>query len=135
MITSNGISGCGPFEPATFCAQPVPAQHTAMRNPPAALAACSTAACTSASSHTSHAANSTSSSEATAAPFSALTSATVTTAPFACRLRAMASPSPDAPPTTIAEEPSICMECLAGAAFGEGQREQLLGVGEPAHEL
>ena len=37
MIVSNGISGCGPFEPATFCAQPVPAQQTAMRRPPSAL--------------------------------------------------------------------------------------------------
>ena len=33
-IVSNGISGCGPFEPATFCAQPVPAQQTAIRRPP-----------------------------------------------------------------------------------------------------
>ena len=46
MIVSNGSSGCGPFEPATFCAQPVPAQHTEMRSPPSAAAACATAAST-----------------------------------------------------------------------------------------
>ena len=39
MIVSNGISGCGPLEQATFCAQPVPAQQTAMRSPPSRSAA------------------------------------------------------------------------------------------------
>ncbi len=34
MIVSNGISGCGPLEPAIFCAQPVPAQQIEMRRPP-----------------------------------------------------------------------------------------------------
>ncbi len=53
MIVSKGISGWGPLELATFCAQPVPAQHTAMRSPPSALAAASTAAWTWVSSRTS----------------------------------------------------------------------------------
>ena len=39
MIVSKGSSGCGPFEPATFCAQPVPAQQTAIRRPPEPFAA------------------------------------------------------------------------------------------------
>ena len=35
----NGSSGCGPFDEATFCAQPVPAHVTAIRRPPSASAA------------------------------------------------------------------------------------------------
>jgi hypothetical protein len=46
MIVSNGSNGCGPLEPATFCAQPVPAQQMAMRRPPSGSAAFATAACT-----------------------------------------------------------------------------------------
>ncbi len=37
-IVSKGSSGCGPLEPATFCAQPVPAQQTAIRRPPSTAA-------------------------------------------------------------------------------------------------
>ena len=62
MIVSNGSSGCGPFEPATFWAQPVPAQQTAMRRPPSTAAATSTASCTWLSSRTSQATNATPSS-------------------------------------------------------------------------
>src|SRR5664280_3807894 len=135
MIVSNGISGCGPLEPATFCAQPVPAQQTAMRRGPAAAAA-STAARTWASSRTSQDASSRPSSEASAAPFSALTSAIVTSAPRACRRRTVASPSPEAPPTAIAEEPSISMCArLSRGATRQRQREQPVRVGQPAHQL
>ena len=34
MIVSNGSSGWGPFEEATFWAHPVPAQQTAIRSGP-----------------------------------------------------------------------------------------------------
>ena len=47
------------------------------------------------------------SSAASASPFSALRSAITTRAPSACRRRAVASPSPEAPPTTSALVPSI----------------------------
>ena len=47
------------------------------------------------------------SSLASASPFSAFTSAIVTSAPRSCSARTVASPSPDAPPATIAACPSI----------------------------
>ena len=77
------------------------------------------------------------SSEASASPFSAFTSAIVTIAPRSCSARAVASPSPEAPPATIALEPSICTAAslLAVDASREGQRKQLVGIGQPAHQL
>ena len=87
MIVSNGSSGWGPFDEATFCAQPVPAQQTAIRSGPGEAAA-STAACTWASSRTSQGTNGAPSSEDSCSPFSALTSAIVTRAPRPCVKRA-----------------------------------------------
>src|SRR5438094_5926821 len=83
------------------------------------------------------------SSDASASAFSAFTSATVTPAPRACRARAVASPRPEAPPTTRAELPSMFIAPrrraasadLAGHAPGQAQREQLLGIGQPANQL
>ena len=117
MITWNGISGCGPLEPVTFCAQPVPAQQMLIRRPPSASLAALTAASTAASSVTSVATNPAPSSAARAAPFSSLTSAMVSAAPCSLRRLAVASPSPEAPPMTSAPLPSICMRgtlCDAG---------------------
>src|SRR5579871_3549410 len=135
MIVSNGRSGCGPLEPATFCAQPVPAQQTAMRSAPS-LWARATASSTCASSRTSQATKSASSSSPSARPFSALTSAIVTVAPRAISARTVASPRPDAPPTTIAAVPSIRIDggSLPGHAR-EREREELLGIGQPVREL
>src|ERR1700722_128442 len=137
MMISNGISGCGPFEPATFCAQPVPAHATAMRTPPSAAAARSTAAWTCSSSRTSQLTNSTPSSCASASPFSAFTSAIVTRAPRECRARTVASPSPEAPPVTIAALPSkfIAGSLSVDGDARQGKGEPVLWVGEEAHEL
>src|SRR5690348_9074735 len=139
MIVSNGISGCGPLEPATFCAQPVPAQQTAIRRPSAPLAARPTASSTCDSSRTSQATKSAARSSPTAWPFSAFTAAIVTVAQRAASARTVASASPEAPPTTIAAAHSISID---GADYlkpsrtraGEREGEQILGVGEPVRE-
>ncbi len=99
----------GPCLAAIRCAQPMPAQHTEIRSPPSAPAAASTAACTGSGSITlaSTKRARSPSSDASASPFSALRSAITTDAPRSCRARAVAAPSPEAPPATSAPCPSI----------------------------
>src|SRR4051794_5894260 len=109
MTISNGWSWCGPREEATRSGQPTPAQCIEMRSPPSASAAFLTAASTSSGLVTSALTKSTPSSSASALPFSSLRSAMVTCAPRSESARAVASPSPEAPPTTIAPLPWICM--------------------------
>src|SRR3954471_13468795 len=106
---SNGWSWCGPREEATRSGQPTPAQCIEMRSPPSACAACLTAASTSSGLVTSALTKSTPISSASALPFSSLRSAMVTCAPRSDNARAVASPSPEAPPTTSAPLPLICM--------------------------
>ena len=115
LITLWKISrSCGPCLEAVRWAQPIPAQQTEIRSPPGASAAASTAACTGSGSITfaSMKAARSPSSEASASPFSALRSAITTEAPRSCSARAVAAPSPEAPPATSALAPSI----LIGAA-------------------
>ena len=103
LITrSKSASAIGPSRPITRLATPMPAQFTSTRAGPCALAACATAASADAASETS---------QTTAMPLDlggdlsaslALRSHTATLAPCAASLRAVAAPSPDAPPVTIA---------------------------------
>src|SRR5205823_397523 len=67
------------------------------------------------------------SSAASASPFSALTSAIVTFAPPACSRRLVASPSPEAPPTTSAPAPSMFM-AREPSERGRGANRSQLGV-------
>src|SRR5436305_2722281 len=138
MTLSTGCSWCGPRLPATFSAQPTPAQHTLMRSPPSASAAAATAASTSSALVTSVLRKlvSAPSSSARAAPFSSLRSAISTRAPCSCRRRVVASPSPEAPPNTMALDPSTCMRRgRLSRRAGQGDREQLLGIRVPAAQL
>ena len=90
-------------------AGPMPAQLTKMRAGPCAAAACLIAASADALSATSQATAMPLMLAATsAAPFS-LRSKTATLAPLAASARAVAAPSPDAPPVTIAACPLISM--------------------------
>jgi hypothetical protein len=90
-----------------YLAAPTPAQLTAMRNGPSSPARV-TAAPTDAESVTSAGTNVHPSSRATDSPFSWSRSRRTTRAPSAARRRAVAAPSPDPPPLTIATQPAIC---------------------------
>src|SRR5690349_16340337 len=103
ITREKGSSACAPRRPATFSAQPIPAQQTEILTP------FGTAAATSASSVTSQRTNRAPSSPASAVPASSLRSAMVTSAPLAASRRALAAPSPLAPPATSATAPSIRM--------------------------
>ena len=106
---SHSLRMCGvPSLAMVRTAVPVPAQLTAMRNG-ASSAAAATASATCSASVTSHFTNFNPSSRASASPFSMLKSTIVTCAPAACRRRAVASPSPEAPPLTIAAAPVASM--------------------------
>src|SRR3954471_5567286 len=104
-----------------------------MRSPPSAVpAAASTAERTSSSSVTSALTKPAfaPSSSASAFPRSSLTSAIVITAPASCSRRTVASPRPDAPPTTSAALPSIRMDgTLFAARLRQRHREQVVRVG------
>ena len=94
-----------PSRATVRAAQPMPAQLTATRNGDPVAVAASTAACTDASSATSVRANSPPISSATCLPRFSFRSAMTTVAPAAASTRAVASPSPLAPPETTAEVP------------------------------
>src|SRR6266571_2875130 len=87
----------------------MPAQLTATRNGDLVSTAASTAACTDVSSATSVRANSPPISAATCLPAFSFRSAMTTVAPAAASARAVASPSPLAPPETTAEVPLSSM--------------------------
>ena len=87
----------------------MPAQLTATRSGAPVLTAASTAAPTDASSTTSVCANKPPISPATCLPPSSFRSAITTLAPAAASARAVASPSPLAPPETIAAVPFTSM--------------------------
>src|ERR687895_773074 len=105
---SNGWSAAGPSFFTVRSAHPTPAHDTASRSP----STDSTAACTCASSVTSAAANAPPISAASASPRSSFRSATVTRASRAASSRAVASPTPEAPPATSAPIP---FSSIAGA--------------------
>ncbi len=98
----NQSSGIGPSLPSTRPAKPIPAQPATIDRFPKRVTASSTAAFTAASSVTSHSANAhaSPSSFASASPGSFARSAMTTFAPFATSARAVAAPSPEAPPET-----------------------------------
>ena len=96
---------CGsPSRPTVRCAQPMPAQLTAIRSGRSLPVASAIAACTDASSVTSVRTKVVCppSSAASACPRSSCRSRMVTAAPLAASARVVASPSPEAPPVTTA---------------------------------
>ena len=99
-----------------------PPQFTATRSGPW-LDATRTASSTSSSFSTSQRTNSVlrPSSATIRRPPSSLTSAMTTLAPAACRRRAAASPSPEAPPVTIAPTPLSSMPCAYRTAAAEAK--------------
>src|ERR1700733_3922124 len=108
---------CGePSLPTVRGPQPRPARGAPGRSGGPADAAASTAACTDCSSETSVLAKRPPIASATALPCCSLRSATTTRAPLAASSRAVASPSPLAPPDTIAAVPfsSMAGSLLAG---------------------
>src|SRR5579863_10245564 len=110
MTRWYGARSCGvPSRPTVRAAQPMPAQLTATRSGIPVPAAASTAAWTEASSATSVRANTPPVSLATRLPPSSFRSAMTTVAPAAASARAVASPSPLAPPETIAAVPFTSM--------------------------
>ncbi len=90
-------------------APPIPAQFTRTRSGPSSLAA-SIAAITSSVLVTSAWTKTPPTSLATASPLASFMSSTTTRAPRSASRRAVASPSPDAPPVTIAEHPLMSMK-------------------------
>ena len=103
LITlSKSPSAIGPSRPITRFATPMPAQFTSTRAGPCALAACATAASADAASDTSQITATPPISAATLSASFALRSQTATLAPCAASFRAVAAPSPDAPPVTMA---------------------------------
>ena len=114
MIVSNGISGCGPLEPATFCAQPVPAQRDRDAQP-----AVDRGGPLDGRLHLvllAHVAGDELERPARTpapAPFSALTSAIVTIAPRACSARDGRLAESRGAADDDAPEPSICIATRA----------------------
>src|SRR3569833_658805 len=101
---------CGePSRPTVRDAHPMPALFTTTRSGAPVATAASTAACTWASSETSTLTNTPPISSARVLPRSSLRSAMTTLAPCPARSRAVASPSPLAPPVTIAAAPFTSM--------------------------
>ena len=112
ITRANTSSGNGPWLPTVRAAVPMPAQLTTIRGtPPARAPAASSAASTSSGLVTSPGENAARGSmlAATARPSEPGRSRMTTDAPPACSLRAVASPSPDAPPVTRAMFPSMFM--------------------------
>ena len=98
----KSASAIGPSRPTTRLATPMPAQFTSTRAGPCALAAAAIAASAEAASETSQVTATPLISAATVSASLALRSNTATLAPCAASFRAVAAPSPDAPPVTIA---------------------------------
>ena len=99
-------SECGPFLPTVFSAGAMPAQFTRPISLPMETALATTA-WPSASWLTSHLTKAPPISFATASPFSACMSAMTTLPPAAASMRAVPSPSPEAPPVTMNTLPLI----------------------------
>ena len=102
ITLSKSASAIGPSRPITRLATPMPAQFTSTRAGPCAFAASATAASADAASETSQITATPPISAATVSASLALRSQTATLAPCAASRRAVAAPSPDAPPVTMA---------------------------------
>ena len=106
----NSDSACGlPSRLTVRDGGAMPAQFTSTRATPCAASAAATAASTLASSVTSTRVKVPPNARARASPRSASRSNSATLAPPWASMAAVAAPSPDAPPVTIAATPSICM--------------------------
>ena len=120
MLTmrSNSSSGCGPLRPITFLPAPTPAHAIVMRGAPSCSTRWAKAASKESAEDTSHSAKTPPISDAIAAPRSPSRSSTPTWAPSDARCRAVAAPSPEAPPVMNAVDPAICItSTLSGAAI------------------
>src|SRR4051794_4969708 len=102
-------SGCGPSLVSVRLAMPPPAVFTAMCRPPSASTASLSASSVPSKSVTSTAWNVPPSDLATSAPADVARSRIATRAPRSRSISADARAIPDAPPTTTANFPSICM--------------------------
>src|SRR6202046_5250656 len=102
---SKSASGWGPSRPTTRLATPTPAQLTSTRAGPCPAAAFAIAAPAEASSATSPTTARPPTALAASSAAAGLRSKTVTFAPLAASASAVARPSPDAPPVTIAATP------------------------------
>ena len=111
LITfENSASGCAPSLPTVLDAGAMPAQLTNPISLPSFTAA-ATAACASASWLTSQRTKPPPISAATLRPTSSSRSAITTWPPLAASMRAVPSPSPDAPPVTMKTLPEMSMGC------------------------
>src|SRR5580692_2415906 len=109
MTRSKSASGIGPSRPTMRLAGPIPAQLIRMRGVPWSAAALAKAASVAAALVTSQVTAMPLMSIATSAAAFALTSKIATLAPASASMRAVAAPSPDAPPVTIAACPRMSM--------------------------
>ena len=101
ITLSKSASGIGPSRPNTRLAMPMPAQFTSTRAGPWAFDAATMAASAEAASATSQVTATPPISAATLCASLALRSQTATLAPSLASRRAVAAPSPDAPPVTM----------------------------------
>src|SRR5580658_10252011 len=109
MTRSKSASGIGPSRPTMRLAGPMPAQLIRMRGVPWSAAALENAASVAAALVTSQVIAMPLMSIATSAAAFALTSKIATLAPASASMRAVAAPSPEAPPVTIAACPRMSM--------------------------
>src|SRR6202030_3071544 len=109
MTRSKSASGIGPSRAAMRFAGPMPAQLIRMRGVPWSAAALAKAASVAAALVTSQAIAMPLMSIATSAAAFWLTSKIATLAPASASMRAVAAPSPEAPPVTIAACPRMSM--------------------------
>src|SRR5580704_7083863 len=109
MTRSKSASGIGPSRPTMRFAGPTPAQLIRMRGVPLSAAALVNAASVAAALVTSHAIAIPLMSRATSTAAFWLTSKIATLAPASASMRAVAAPSPEAPPVTIAACPLMSM--------------------------
>src|SRR5580693_9253118 len=109
MTRSKSASGIGPSRPTMRLAGPMPAQLITMRGVPWSAAALAKAASVAAALVTSQVIAMPLMSIATSAAAFALTSKIATLAPASASMRAVAAPSPEAPPVTIAACPRMSM--------------------------
>src|SRR4051812_12860471 len=121
---SNASSGSTPCLPSTRPGVPTPAQLTTMRSGAWPVAVCR-ACCTPASSVTSRPAKLPPISLARSSPGDVGRSAMTTCAPALASSVAVASPSPLAPPVTIAEHPSIRIRACLFLRYDDEHRARL----------
>jgi len=109
MTRSKSASGIGPSRPTMRLAGPMPAQLIRMRGVPWSAAALAKAASVATALVTSQVIAMPLMSIATSAAAFWLTSKIATLAPASASMRAVAAPSPEAPPVTIAACPLMSM--------------------------